>query len=400
MHRSKNLNIDSDIQPEKFQTAGVTMISAAHALHDTYTGFFPALLPVLIEQFTLSNAMAGLLSIFMRIPSLLQPIIGHIADRKNLRFLIIIAPAITGSAMSFLGVAQNYGILIPLLIIAGTSAAALHAVGPVMGSALSGKQLGKGMSFWMVGGELGRSLGPLITVTTISYLTIENFPWLLLGGILTSIFLYFKLKDQTTITNKFQTSIPWRTGIRQMGRIMAPVSLLMISRSMISAALSIFLPTFLTKQGSNLWFAGASLTILEASGMVGALLAGPLSDRIGRRRVIAISFTATPLLMFLFLQIEGYWRIPLLILLGFSSISVMPVILAVVMENFTENRSFANGVYMALSFIISAVATFGVGLISDLIDMRVTYMISAGLIALGLPVILWLPKAHQQAIAE
>ncbi len=394
------MNIDSDIQQEKFQTAGVTMISAAHALHDTYTGFFPALLPVLIERFSMSNTMAGLLSIFMRIPSLLQPIFGHIADRKNLRLLIIITPAITGSAMSLLGIAPSYGFLVFLLIIAGMSAGALHAIGPVMGSALSGKQLGKGMSFWMVGGELGRTLGPLITVTTINYFSIENFPWLLMGGLLISIFLYFKLRDRTTITNNLQVTIPWRKGLRQMRGIMIPVSLLMISRSMITASLTIFLPTFLTNQGSSLWFAGASLTIFQAAGMVGALLAGSLSDRIGRRRVMAISFITTPILMFLFLQVEGIWLIPLLILLGFSSISVVPVIMAVVMENFTDNRSFANGVYMALSFIIGAAAAFGVGLISDLIDMRVTYLISAGFVALGIPVIFWLPTSHKQSIIE
>jgi FSR family fosmidomycin resistance protein-like MFS transporter len=267
-----------------------------------------------------------------------------------------------------------------------------------MGSALSGNQLGKGMSFWMVGGELGRTLGPLITVTALTYLTITNFPWLMMGGILISVFLYFKLRDRTTITSEVKVSIPWRTGLKEMRRIMIPLSLLMISRSMISASLTIFLPTFLTREGSSLWFAGASLTILEASGMVGALLAGSLSDRLGRRLVMTISFITTPILMFLFLEVQGIWRIPLLVLLGFSSISIVPVILAVVMENFKENRSFANGVYMALSFVISAAATFGVGLISDLIEMRVTFLISAGLMVLGIPAILCLPKSHPRSI--
>ena len=32
---------------ERFQTSGVATIAAGHAVHDTYTGFLPALLPAL-----------------------------------------------------------------------------------------------------------------------------------------------------------------------------------------------------------------------------------------------------------------------------------------------------------------------------------------------------------------
>jgi MFS transporter, FSR family, fosmidomycin resistance protein len=378
-----------------FQAGGVALVSTTHAIHDTYTAFLPALLPVLIQKFTLTNTLAGLLSLFLQIPSLLQPVIGHIADRKNLELLVIFTPAITGAAMSLLGIAPSYGIAAFLLVIAGISSAMLHAVGPVLGSALSGAKIGRGMSFWMVGGELGRAVGPILVVTIISYLSVGHLPWLMLAGVLLSAVLFSKLGSLSTKPAEGKVSIPLKSALFQMRKVMLPLVALLFARSMVSATLTTFLPTFLTNEGSSLWVAGASLTILEVAGMLGAFLAGSFSDRFGRRRMLAISFTATPVLMLLFIFASNSLRIPLLVLLGFFAISVVPVIMAIVLENAPENRSLANGIYMAASFILNALSILLVGFLSDLVDLRFTFIISAVLLPIGLPFIFFLPKSNR-----
>ena len=116
---------ESNTAQGEFQTGGVATVALAHAVHDTYTGFLPALLPVLIQRLSLTNTAAGLLSVFIRLPSLFQPLIGHLADHANLRMVTILAPTITGAAMSFLGLAPTYSFLIFLLVIAGASSALL-----------------------------------------------------------------------------------------------------------------------------------------------------------------------------------------------------------------------------------------------------------------------------------
>ena len=325
--KSEPQTIDQD-----FQTGDVALISSAHAVHDTYTAFLPALLPILIQKFSLTNTLAGLLSVFLQTPSLLQPVIGHIADRKNLKTLVIFAPAITGAAMSLLGIAPGYAFLAFLLVIAGVSSAMLHAVGPVLGSSLSGSRLGKGMSFWMVGGELGRALGPIIVVTAVSYLTLGHLPWLMLAGILMSVFLFSKFKRLKTVPPAANQHLPHQSSVFLMRKVMLPLLVLLFTRSIASATLTTYLPTFLTNEGSNLWVAGASLTILQVAGMLGAFLAGSFSDRFGRRRMLGLSFALTPILLVLFIFASNALRIPLLVGLGFSSISVVPVIMAIVLE--------------------------------------------------------------------
>ncbi len=118
------------IEESTFHTGKVSAVAAAHGVHDTYQAFLPPLLPLLIEKFSLIKTEAGLLSVLMTAPSLLQPFIGYLADRRSLRIFVILTPTITALAMSLLGIAPYYGLAAMLLVIAGLSSASLHATGP------------------------------------------------------------------------------------------------------------------------------------------------------------------------------------------------------------------------------------------------------------------------------
>jgi FSR family fosmidomycin resistance protein-like MFS transporter len=378
-------------EAERFQMGRVLTISAGHAMHDTYTAFLPSLLPVFIANLSLSMTEVGLLTVFMQGPSLLQPFIGYLADRVSLRTFVILAPAVTATMMSLLGVAQGYAVLALFLVVVGLSSASLHAVGPVMAGNLSGRSLGRGMGFWMVGGELGRTLGPIVVVSAIRLLTLEGTPWLMIGGLLTSAILYALLRDVPGRPPNAGRGLPWRQALRGMGPLLVPVAGILVARSFMVSALTTYLPTFLSEEGADLWLAGASLSVLEAAGVVGALLGGSISDRLGRRLVLFISMLATPFLMFVFLAASGWLQFPLLLMMGFTALSVTPVVMALVQESSPENRALANGVYMALSFGLRSGVVVVMGALGDLFGLRLVFTASAVIPLLGLPLILLLP---------
>ena len=179
----------------RFDTGEVVTVSSSHFVHDMYTSFLAPLLPVLIELLSLTKTAAGMLSIFYQWPSLLQPVIGHLGDRRNLKILVIMAPAVAALLMTLLGIAPTYAWLALLLIVAGLNSAGLHSIGPVIAGFFSGKKLGQGMSYWMVGGELARTIGPLLVVSAVSLLTPQGLPWLAVGGVAASIMLFFRLRS-------------------------------------------------------------------------------------------------------------------------------------------------------------------------------------------------------------
>jgi len=85
----------------------ILYISAGHLCHDIYTSFLAPILPLLIEKLALSYAAAGFLSVLMRLPSLLSPIVGAWSDRSALRFCFIASPGVTAVVMCLMGMSPN-----------------------------------------------------------------------------------------------------------------------------------------------------------------------------------------------------------------------------------------------------------------------------------------------------
>jgi FSR family fosmidomycin resistance protein-like MFS transporter len=325
------------------RTPKVATIAAAHAVHDTYSSFLPPLLPVFIDKLSLTRAEAGLLAAFLQGPSLPQPLIGHLGDRRDVRAFVVLTPAVTAISMSLLGVAPDYGVIALLLLTAGVSSAVLHAVAPVVTGRFSGRRLGFGMGFWMVGGELGRTLGPIVVVSAVAILGLAGLPWLMVGGLAASALLALAMRGVTprpsTIERKGDRGKAWLS----VRSFFLPLIGIVIARAVMLAAFTTFLPVFLREEGLSLWWAGASLSVLEGAGVAGALTGGAASDRLGRKRVLAGSLLLTPVLMFAFVYAAGWGRLPLLLGLGFAGLMATPVIMAAVLESFPDNRALAIG---------------------------------------------------------
>lgn len=373
------------------QTSKVVTIAAAHAAHDTYSAFLPPLLPVFIEKLTLAKAEAGLLTVFIQGPSLLQPFIGHLGDRLDLRSAVVLTPALTAACMSLLGVAPSYAVMALLLVTAGVSSAVLHSLAPVIAGRLAGHRLGYSMGFWMVGGELGRTLGPIILVSAIAVLGLEGLPWLMFGGVGASALLYLGVRGVSPASHGQEASGKFSQALRSMRNLLFPLSGIVVFRSFMMAAFATYLPVFLHEEGATLWFAGASLSVLEAGGVIGALVGGSASDVLGRRRVLVASFLLTPILMFVLVLTPGWWRLPLLLPLGFFGLMATPVIMASVQESAPENRALANGIYMALNFVLRALIVVLVGALADRTGMRSAFLACAVLGLLGTPFVFRLP---------
>jgi len=376
----------------QFQSGRVVTITAGHAVHDTYTAFLAPLLPAFKESMLLSNTQLGLLTVFLNAPSLVQPVLGYLGDRIDLRTLIMLAPAVAGVTMSLLGVAPSYAALALLLLIAGLNSANLHAVAPVMAGRLSGDSLGRGMGFWMVGGELGRTLGPLIVVTAVARVGLQGTPRLMAFGFVASLLVYLGLRGVPVhIPRDGDRPASWQV-LRSMGPFLVPLAAILAVRALMIGALTIYLPVFLSEEGATLWRAGAALSVLQAAGVVGALLGGALSDRLGRRLILMLSLLLTPAFMFAFLAAEGWGQFLLLPALGLTALSTAPAIMALVQESFPQSRSLANGIYMALSFLIQSGAVLLLGALADRFGLRLAFTVSAAVPLLGLPFLRLLPQ--------
>jgi FSR family fosmidomycin resistance protein-like MFS transporter len=380
-------------QESEFQTEQVLTIVGGHFIHDMFSAFFSPLLPLIIVRFSLTLTMAGTLWTFLQLPALLNPFIGYLADKVSLRYFVILAPAITASLMSVVGLAPNYLTLAILLFAGGISAAAFHAPAPAMIARISGDRLGKGMSLFMAAGELGRTVGPLLVVWAVSVWSLEGIARLMVVGWAASLVLFWRLHNIPARSTKTQG---WLEMMPAARRVFVPLVGLIIPRQCLLIALSVYLPTFMNMEGASLWVAGASLSIWELAGVGGALVGGTFSDRWGRRTVLFAAMTSSSLLMLVFLNLSGWLLAPVLILLGFTSLSTTPVMLAVVQEHLPHNRALANGLFMSITFLVRSIAAFAVGLVGDSLGLRSAFFWSAIISLLAIPVIFYLPQVRNQ----
>ncbi|MCA9997706.1 MAG: MFS transporter [Anaerolineales bacterium] len=384
---------------ETFHTEQVITIAGGHFVHDTFSAFIAPLLPVLQEKLSTNYALAGSLTIFAQLPGLMNPFVGYLADKISLRYFIILAPGITATLMSLMGIMPSYAALAFLLVIAGLSIAAFHAPAPAMIGRVSGNRTGTGMSIFMASGELGRALGPLLVTAGITWFGLEGLWKLMILGWITSAVLYFRLRHVSASSRPTLDGQMIRDLLPRARQVFIILIWLMLARQFLLVSLTTFLPLFMTDvKQADLWLSNSSLTILEGAGVVGALMSGTLSDRLGRRRMLGIVLALAPLFMLLFLFGPTGLTAVSLALLGFTVLAPTAVMLALVQDQFPTNRALANGSFLATNFLIRSLAVWVVGAASDRFGLAPVFLWSGIIAWLSVPSVWFLPPSKKTVI--
>ena len=372
----------------QFQTDHVASVTATHLLHDTYSSFFAPLIPLLSEKLGFAYAMAGLLSVAQRLPALFNPMIGILADKAVVRSGLILSPIITILAMGTLGLAPSVMVLAILLLVSGTSAAVYHVTAPVLMRRVSGSQIGRGMSFFMFGGELARTLGPLIITAGISWWGLEGIWRLVPVGLIASLLLFLNLRTinkehlQNFIT---PAKLPLLESFREFSPLFRQIFPILLFRGFSKTALGLFLPSYMVDSGYSFKLATVALAVLELAGAGGALLAGTWSDKVGRKKVLLAIMLISPALMYAFTLCSGIALWVLLVLMGLVFFAGTPVFMAMIHDLNSDRPSLANGLFMTLNFVVGSIIALLVGLFADHFGLSLTYKICALLGLLAIP---------------
>jgi FSR family fosmidomycin resistance protein-like MFS transporter len=375
----------------------VFAVAGAHFFHDIFTALLAPLLPLIIDKLGLSLLLAGSLVVTSQIVSLLNPLIGSFVDRHRLhRGLVVAAPGVTGTLMCLIGIAPSYAVLVVLLLTVSCSMAAIHVAGPVLVGRYSGAAMGRALSLFMVGGELARTLGPLVAVQLVAWLSLEGMWRVAPVAAAASLLLWWRLAGVRDVRPNGRPARLLEVWGR-MRTIILGVAGILMARAFLVGGLTTFLPTYLYDEGrgTSFWMANVSLSVLELAGAAGAFSAGTLSDRWGRRRVLLAALALAPPLMLLFLATGGVVRLLVLVALGLVTFATTPVLMAVMLENSGDDPTAANGTFMMISFALRALIILAVGAAGDVLGLHATYLLCAAMAALGLPFLLLLPASRE-----
>lgn len=366
---------------KQFRRGEVLTISFSHFAHDVYSAFLAPMLPLLISKLGITLSEAAFLDIARRLPALFNPLFGLMAEKSGAKMMVILMPSVTAICMSFLGLASSYTIALILLFIAGLSAALYHVPSPAMIREASGERTGVGMSFFMVGGETARTVGPLVITAGISLWGLEGTYRLVPFGILASLLLFWKLRNFEVHSSfaKKREKGDAKNFLKKYAPFFSAIGGFMLFQSAMKSVLVLYLPVYLTQNGSSLWHAGVSLSVLQFFAVLGTLFSGSYSDKIGRYNMLLISSTMSAIFMVLFVLYHDILLFPLLAVIGFFLFATGPVLMASVQDLNSGMPTFANSIYMTVNFGVSSIVVYMVGKLGDVIGLNETYQIAAAL---------------------
>ena len=374
-----------------FKTSKVILVSLSHFVHDIYSSFIAPFLPILIKNLSLNYSQAAMLNIAFRAPSLINPFLGIIADKVNLKLFLTLGPFITAICMCYLAECPTYESLVFLLFFCGINVMLYHIPAPVMIKHLSGEKTGKGMSFYMLGGEGARFLGPLIFVWAITFWGVHRLYYLLIPAALATFFLYYKLKDEN-IKEQAQEKIvnikAFHTFKKHLTLIFA-ISGIYFSAGILKAIGTTFLPTYYTSQGKSLMIGGFALAIVQFFGAIGVLAFGTLSDKYSHKKLLIISVICSSLFLTGLNLANNNYFFSIFCLTGFglSTFANGPILLSIVNNADQNNPAFINAIFMALNLGINALTAFSTGKLFDLYGFTTTFFIGALLNLICIPFI-------------
>ena len=347
----------------------VLLMACVHMMVDGYGNIFAPLLPLLIPRLDLTLAAAGTLTMLFQLSASVAQIgFGHLADRWRPRLLVMVGPFVAVSVLSFVGTASSPLMLAAILIVGGLGAAAFHPAAAALAHRLGGRRPGLTMSVYITGGTLGFSLGPLVFAPFAERYGLTWTPVLALPGLAVVAFFLSRVPEIPVHT----AGGAGFTALRPYARPLALLYLIVVLRTLAAISFSTFLPVMLTRRGLSLGASGTAVALYLLASGVGGFAGGPAADRVGPRRVIALSLVLAAPFLFIAPTLTGRPFLVVLALGGFFLQSTLPVNVTFGQSIAPVSAATVSSLMMGFAWGTGGLTVPIVGLVADRIGIEAT----------------------------
>lgn len=378
----------SRTRPDTHPNVQLATLSWTHFVNDGAANYLPGILPAILISLHVDPRLAGSIMAALLLGQALQPIYGWLSDRLGGRGLIF--AGITGTTLggALVGFAPNYASLLLVLLIIGVTNSMFHPQALAAVRQLAHRRRGLSMSVFLVGGELGRGIWPVLGSLVVMHFGMRALWILALPALLTLPFLWRQIPPLTAHPTS-RAPIAWRRHLPDLTPIVAFSAL----RATVMFSLVTFIPLWWHAQGGSLVSGASLISTLLVTGIIGNLGGGHLADLVGRTRVLLGATLLSTLLLAGILLSPGIWLWPLLGLLGISVFALLPLTIMMGQDSIPEKPSLGAGLALGLANGLGAVAVLGLGLLVNSWGLVGILWFSVGLSALSAVLVLFLPKA-------
>jgi FSR family fosmidomycin resistance protein-like MFS transporter len=333
-------------------------LTLGHFSVDLLAGAMPIAVGLYLkETLGLSLAQVGLLlGLYSLSSSLTQPFFGYMSDRYGGRWFAVGGLLWMSILQGALGFMPTFASALTLATLAGLGSAAFHPQGASGANRAAGAQKTAGVAMFMLGGNFGFAVGPIIAALALGWMGVHGTALLGLIGLLIVPLLYFLTGQAQHVAS--QSGEPkranWKIELNPAFTMTAIIALILVMslRAGSQQSFSSFLPQFFFEIANFTKYQASLISSLMLFTLAfGTLTGGMLADRIGGNKVMAVSMLiSAPLMALMFLF--GDWRAFLVApILGFFSGAAWPPMLVMAQSLFYKNAGVGSGV--ALGFVFA-----------------------------------------------
>lgn len=378
---------------------GVICLSFGHFVADFYNNFLPVLLPFIMVKLDMSLTMCGMLIMVMSFTAnTIQPGIGYMIDKHDCgRWLPVVIP-LCGLFMCFTGYAPNQPVLFLLCALLGLTVAVIHPLGTaLLGKVGNPENMGRYMACYILFGNIGFAIVPIIVMAFLSAYPIEYLPVLAIPAVILG-FVYivtgiYKLPSAGAKKRTAEDEQPINFVELFKNKAVIMLNLAMAFRCWTHVAVSTFLPMLLLSHGYSSMMSGSMLSIFLIGSAVGGICGGELGDRFGHKRLMTISLFLTVIPVFFFFQYPtaGIWSSIALFFGGAFVQAPQPSSIVWTGRLMPKNIGMASGMMMGLCFGLGSVGAALTAALGDHIGLESALIISilpvaiAGLVTMLTP---------------
>ncbi len=374
------------------------LLMAGHFTIDMYGGMLPLLYPLLTARFDIDLATVGLVSLaYTGVSSLSQPAFGWIADTYGTRFtgLTLVWTAILFAAIGF---ADDFTTLLLLAALAGFGSGAFHPLGALNASAvIPDRQRNSAMSIYVTGGTVGFALGPLVGAAIFGLFGMQGTAVMLLPGVVIAGWLLTSMRGIATTGSRRRAGTVDETAPPLPIMVISIVILVMMLRMVPVVGVQTFIPIWYEDLGYSPAFYASLATTVVLSSAVGAIGAGSLADRFGRRNVILVTLVATIPAVWLFAEFPGPFAFVTGAMVGLLAASTGPLLLVMAQQLMVGRAGVASGLILGLSFIAGAISAPLFGTLADAVGLQNAMRTLPLIVLLTIGVAWFLPTEDQVA---
>ncbi|MUM16614.1 MFS transporter [Mycobacterium sp. CBMA271] len=334
----------------------------AHAVDDFYQGLVPAAIPFFVLERHYSYAAASGLALAATLGSALpQPLLGIIADRWKLLWMAPAGLAAAGIGAGLAGMMPGYWLVWTMLLISGLGVAAFHPAAGRDARRDAGNSA-TAMSLFAAGGSVGFFLAPALVTPALVSWGLDATAWFIPPAVVMGFVLWRYQLQQGSATSVVREL----TGHDRWGAFSILVGVEVV-RSAIYFGMNTFIALYLIDHlGASAALGGVGLAMFLGGGVIGTLLGGRISDRIGMIATIRIgSVVAIPAFVALRVSPQPWIALALAALAGIAVNIPFAVLVKLGQDYLPTRPGTAAGVTLGLAVSVGGFFVPLLGILAD-----------------------------------